>query len=159
MCCNGVLFFGMKLQASDSAKALRSLGLAIKRKDNQLHCLQPCRAHHDGACQIYSQRPVRCREFECKQLVALAHSECTELEALARINQARQLATRVEELFVEAKEERMHKDFSTRYAAVFTPPLDPAPEAETVRTKLKTAMDALETFLSLHFRAERQTAD
>ncbi len=149
----------MKLQATDSAKALRAVGLAIKRKDNQLHCLQPCRAHQNGACQIYSQRPVRCREFECKQLIAIARSESTELEALDRINQARQLAARVEELFVQAKEERRHKDFSTRYAAVFTPPLDPSPEAETVRVHLKIAMETLETFLSLHFRVAPQAGE
>jgi uncharacterized protein len=152
MCCNGVLFYGVKLQATESVKSLGSIGLKIKRKDSLLYCLQPCTAHHNGGCQIYTQRPIRCREFECKQLVAVANAELSESTALEHIDHAHRLADRVSALLKSAGETRSGKAFSTRYAAVFTPPLDTSPDAQKTRAELRSAMEELEAFLNRNFR-------
>lgn len=154
MCCNGVLFYGVKLQASESVKSLSALGLKIKRRDSVAYCLQPCTAHQSGGCNIYSTRPVRCREFECKQLLSLTKAELSESEAIANIEYARMLAENVSALFLRAGDTRCGKDFSTRYAAVFTPPLDPSPEAVEARVELSEAMTLLEQFLSEKFRPD-----
>jgi len=152
LCCNGVLFFGVKLQGTESAKALSSRGLKIKRTDSNVYCIQPCNAHLTGGCAIYEDRPLRCREFECKQLLAIQKGELTEQHARQNIARARALEERVSGLLLLAGEERTGKAFAQRYAAAFTPPLDPSPEAVLVRSQLQTAMQDLEAFLSLHFR-------
>lgn len=158
MCCNGVLFFGVKLQETESAKALLARGLKIKRKDSEIYNLQPCTAHSEHGCSIYNERPVRCREFACKQLLAFQTNNSTESESLAVIERARRLAEQVSSLLLLAGEERTGKAFFQRYAAVFTPPLDQCPEAELIREQLRTAMQELEEFLALHFRTSTHSA-
>jgi hypothetical protein len=159
MCCDGVLFFGAKLQPADSARALSALGLKIKRKHGELFCLQPCSAHRDGACLIYESRPQRCRDFECQQLVSVARGEITEDAALENIRHARVLVRRVEELLVLAKDERGGKSLAARYDTIFTPPLDASPGADEIRADLRSAMGELEAFLLLHFRIKPEASD
>lgn len=158
MCCNGVLFFGVKLQETESAKALLARGLKIKRKDSDLYNLQPCAAHSSGGCSIYNERPVRCREFACRQLLDFQNHKTSESESLAIIERARSLTEQVSRLLLLAGEERTGKAFTQRYALVFTPPLDPSPEAESIREQLRVAMLELEEFLTLHFRTSTHSA-
>ena len=154
MCCDGVLFYGVKLQPSDSARALRALGLKVKRKYGHEQSLQPCAAHQNCACSIYADRPQRCREFECRQLVGVARAELSETQALENILHARTLVDRVEELLLIAKDERLGKALATRCETVFTPPLDDSPGAAENRVALGGAIKELEAFLSSHFRVE-----
>jgi hypothetical protein len=154
MCCDGVLFYGVKLQPSDSARALRALGLKVKRKYGHEQSLQPCAAHQNCSCSIYADRPQRCREFECRQLVGLARAELSETQALENILHARTLVDRVEALLLIAKDERLGKALATRCETVFTPPLDDSPGAAENRVALGGAIKELEAFLSSHFRVE-----
>src|ERR1700761_4281735 len=62
LCCNGVIFADVQLQPGDDAAKLRSLGLAFA--SNQKF-KQPCTAFGGCRCNIYSDRPQYCREFEC----------------------------------------------------------------------------------------------
>jgi len=154
MCCDGVLFYGVKLQPSDSARALRALGLKVKRKYGHEQSLQTFAAHQNCACSIYADRPQRCREFECRQLVGVARAELSETQALENILHARTLVDRVEELLLIAKDERLGKALATRCETVFTPPLDDSPGAAENRVALGGAIKELEAFLSSHFRVE-----
>lgn len=88
----------------------------------------------------------------CKQLHAFQDNKATESESLAVIERARLLTEQVGGLLMFSGEDRTGKALAQRYASVFTPPLDPSPEAESIREQLRTAMQELEDFLALHFR-------
>jgi len=154
MCCNGVMFTAMQLQPTDSARQLTALGLKVKRRKSGEHCPQPCPALTTTGCSIYAARPARCRMFDCRQLLELAAGRIKENDALARIEEAQALVLQVRERFLAAGEDRENKAFATRYAAVFTEPWDDTPEAIRHRELVKEAMQALEMFLTLHFRTE-----
>ena len=159
MCCDGVLFYGVKLQASDSSRALRALGLKVKRKYGHEQSLQPCPAHQNCSCSIYADRPQRCRDFECLQLAGVARAELSEPQALENILRARTLVDRVEALLLIAKDERAGKSLATRCETVFTPPLDDSPGAAENRVALGGAIKELEAFLSSHFRVAPPPAE
>jgi len=154
LCCNGVLFFSVRLQATDSARTLSALGLKPKRKNRETHLLQPCPAHVDSCCTIYADRPARCRAFVCRQLRAVEDGALAETEALATIRETLSLVDRVRNLLRQAGDSREHKAFATRYATIFTEPLDPSEEAREIRDHLRAAMRELETRLSTDFRVE-----
>lgn len=159
MCCDGVLFFGAKLQPADPVRALRALGLKIKRRHGELFCLQPCAAHIGGSCSIYESRPGRCREFECKQLQSVERHEISEEVAMGNIRRARALVEQVEALLALAKDERSGKSLAARCETIFNPPLDDFPDAEQIRSKLRAAWEELEAFLSSHFRMQPETGE
>jgi Fe-S-cluster containining protein len=159
MCCDGVLFFGAKLQPADPVRALRALGLKIKRRHGELFCLQPCAAHIGGSCSIYERRPGRCREFECKQLLSVERHEISEEVAMGNIRRARALVEQVEALLALAKDERSGKSLAARCETIFNPPLDDFPDAEQIRSKLRAAWEELEAFLSSHFRMQQETGE
>jgi hypothetical protein len=156
MCCNGVLFFSVRLQAGESARPLTARGLKIKRRADGLHLLQPCAAHTGTGCTVYEDRPTRCRLFVCRQLLAVDADRISEAAALAKITEARRLTSRVQDLLEEAGDTRGHKALATRYETVFTPPLDP--ETSALRESLTAAMAELEDFLAREFRVDDATA-
>ncbi len=158
MCCNGVMFYSMRLQPSDQARSLTALGLKLKRKNREWHFLQPCPAHQDSHCTIYAQRPERCRVFACRQLQAVEAEKISEAEALAKIHQAQRAVARVRDLLHRAGDTRETKAFITRVETLFTPPLDPAPEAAALRGELAVAMRELEELLTRDFRVETDNA-
>ena len=154
MCCNGVLFYGTRLQPEDSVRSLKALGLRLKRKDGEMQFLQPCPAYKDACCSIYEKRPQRCRTFVCKQLQALNADESTAEDAFAKIAEAKILTDRVRDLFARLGDTRDNKAFARRYAAIFTPPLDSSPGVVRLRQELQIAMGELETMLGVDFRTE-----
>jgi len=158
MCCNGVMFYSMRLQPSDQARSLTALGLKLKRRNREWHFLQPCPAHQNSGCTIYAQRPERCRAFVCRQLQAVEAGQISEAAALEKIAEARQSVARVRELFHQAGDTRETKAFATRAETIFTPPLDPSPEAAAIREELAAAMRELEELLTQNFRVETEDA-
>jgi Fe-S-cluster containining protein len=152
MCCNGVLFFSVRLQAEESTRPLSALGLKIKRRADARHLLQPCAAHTGSGCTVYEHRPVRCRQFVCRQLLGVESGEISADAALERIVTARSLTALVQELLEAAGDTRAHKALATRYETVFTPPLDPGTSA--VREKLAVVMGRLEDYLAREFRVD-----
>lgn len=152
MCCNGILFHGMAVQPGDSLRALTAKGLRAKRRDGELQFLQPCPAHADNCCRIYAERPQRCRVFACRQLEAVAHGEISETAAMEKIHEARRCSDRVRELLALLGDERTTRPLATRCAGIFTPPLDPSPQAQAWRDELHAAVDKLEELLANDFR-------
>jgi len=92
LCCNGVLFADVRPEAGD-----RSPLFAGRSRVSQ-----PCPAFaaHDCTCAIYAERPRRCRQFECHQLLGVRVGEITVAAALRRIAKARRLAAKVEKHLV-----------------------------------------------------------
>jgi hypothetical protein len=152
MCCNGVLFHGMQVQPQDSLRSLASKGLKPKRRDGDLYFPQPCPAHRDSCCQIYNDRPQRCRAFVCKQLTVVIDGKKTEAAALEKIREARVLTDEIFDLLVALGDSRNHRALAVRCAGIFTPPLDSSPEATRLREVLRAAMEKLDRLLNTDFR-------
>jgi len=154
MCCNGVIFSGMQLQPDDSARKLAILGLRAKKRKDGLHLPQPCPAHNGSHCTIYADRPTRCRVFECHQLKEVANGTTDEASAMEKIARARAQVDVVMALLDRAGEHRSHKPLAARYAAVFTPPLEPGSAAVEARAQLGEAMADLTTTLAHDFHSD-----
>lgn len=76
MCCNGTLFDKVENRAYDGVT-----GDVIYIKDITL----PCKHHIDMKCAIYEERPRRCRDYECKMLMAYERGHITKDTALRLI--------------------------------------------------------------------------
>jgi Fe-S-cluster containining protein len=157
MCCDGTIFHHVRLQAGDSAKALAALGLKLKRKRKHDHILQPCPAHRDGQCSIYSDRPERCRLFECKQLQGVSAGEITEAEAEVKIREALERVRRLLALFRLAGETNSKGPLTIRYQKILAMPLDPAAgeAAAALRAQLIREMEEFEALVETEFRPPR----
>jgi Fe-S-cluster containining protein len=81
LCCNGVIFADVQLRPRDDAARLRALGLAFAQKSRAEKFQQPCAAFGGCQCNIYSERPTYCREFECLLLKGVKASEVAPSEA------------------------------------------------------------------------------
>ncbi len=90
LCCNGVLFADVRPEPGDKSPLF-----AGRSRVNQ-----PCPALNSEtcACAIYTDRPARCRQFECRQLIGVQAGNITTDAALKRIRTARKLAAKVEKL-------------------------------------------------------------
>ena len=89
LCCNGVLFADVRPEPGDPSPLF-----AGRRR-----VAQPCPAFSAGdcTCAIYPDHPVRCRQFECRQLLAVRAGETTVPQALRKIRRARQLARKLDQ--------------------------------------------------------------
>jgi Fe-S-cluster containining protein len=89
LCCNGVLFADVRLERGDRSPLFAHYGKRVP---------QPCPAfnHGDCTCALYTQRPARCRQFECKQLLAVNAGKKTSAAALKKIRAVKKLAAAVE---------------------------------------------------------------
>lgn len=99
LCCNGVIFRDVELQASDDPKPLQAAGLAINIRRHAATISQPCAAlGPDLRCRVYADRPTRCRDFECDLFKAVARDELDLPTALKVIRTTRQRAVKVQKL-------------------------------------------------------------
>jgi len=107
LCCNGVLFADVRPEPGDKSPLF-----AGRSRVNQ-----PCPAFNSGtcACAIYTERPARCRKFECRQLIGVQAGEITADAALKRIRKARQLAAKVEKLLTELGHNETRLSLSRRF--------------------------------------------
>src|SRR6185369_8936384 len=78
LCCNGVLFADVRPERGDDSRLFQQYGLRVP---------QPCPAFNAGDCKcaVYSDRPQRCRKFECKQLIAVQAGQKASAAALTKI--------------------------------------------------------------------------
>jgi hypothetical protein len=143
MCCNGVMFSIVQLQPGESAKALGTLGLKVKRG----YFTQPCAALDGLTCTIYESRPVRCRAFSCQQIHRLQNAQTTESEVLDAIRHAQRLAGELNALLEKADAINPRKSLAHRAATALTE-LPPSP----LRDQIAATSAALENLLDSHFR-------
>lgn len=108
LCCNGVLFADVRREGKDGSPLFKQYGARVP---------QPCPAfnHADCKCALYADRPKRCRQFECKQLIAVCAGEKTADAALKRIREAQKVAKEVEELLVQLGFNDVTLPFSKRF--------------------------------------------
>src|ERR1044072_8585151 len=78
LCCNGVLFADVRLQAGDDVARLTELGVPLKRRGAVARFSQPCACLDGKLCRIYADRPARCRTFECRLLKRALAGDVTE---------------------------------------------------------------------------------
>lgn len=83
LCCNGVIFADVQLREGDDAARLRTLGLAFASTSRAgiEKFKQPCAAFGGCQCNIYTERPTYCREFECLLLKSVKAGEIKISEA------------------------------------------------------------------------------
>ena len=102
LCCNGVIFANGQLQPEDDIGLLRSLGLKLGRNPKSEirnpKFEQPCACLDGRTCQIYSDRPKYCREFECLLLKSVKVGRTDTAAALRTIRNARQRVQKVKRL-------------------------------------------------------------
>jgi Fe-S-cluster containining protein len=127
MCCNGVLFRDVELQAGDDADQLLALGMPmkaakvnatrnVKRETRNQKFNQPCVAlGEDCKCRIYTDRPTRCRQFECAVLLQVVAGEATTEEALKLIRSTRRKADKVLKLMREMGDTNEGVSLSVRF--------------------------------------------
>ncbi len=108
MCCNGVLFADVRPEPGDPSPLFTG---------GRLRVSQPCPAFNAAtcACAIYPERPVRCRKFECRQLLGVRKGTTTMEKALRQIREARRLAAEVEKLLTELGFNNKRLPFSRRF--------------------------------------------
>jgi uncharacterized protein len=158
MCCDGTLFHLVRLQPSDSAGFLNSLGLKLSKKKGQ-HCFeQPCRMLKERQCTIYEGRPERCRLFECKLLKRLADGAITEAHAQSTIFEVRRQVATLLDLIEQSGHHNQRQPLTIRYERVVAEPVnaDWDPEAFEVRQQLTWQMKELQKQLAAEFRPDSQ---
>jgi uncharacterized protein len=108
LCCNGVLFADVRPEPGDRSPLFNG---------KRLRVAQPCPAFDAAtcACAIYSERPMRCRKFECRQLLDARRGTTTTDDALRQIRAARKLAAEVESLLTELGFNDVRLPFSRRF--------------------------------------------
>jgi hypothetical protein len=102
LCCNGVLFRDVELRPGDNETVLCSVGAVVRRLKTKTSVPQPCPALcQDNRCQVYAERPQRCREFECALLKRVLTGAVPANHALRTIRTARQRSEKVRRLLRE----------------------------------------------------------
>jgi Fe-S-cluster containining protein len=157
MCCNGVMFQLVRLQAADSPKALAALGMSLKRKKKGHQFSQPCSFLDSGnCCGIYADRPTRCRLFECRQIAGFRAGELSEDVISAAIRDVQARVARIEILLAEAGNTKTKQSLTERYTRVMALPNDPQHHAATLtlQQRLQGEMQQLNDLLNTAFRLE-----
>ena len=153
ICCNGVMFYKVRLQSGDVPRELRALGLKIKHKHTEQFSLQPCPAFQGAQCGIYAQRPERCGLFTCRQLKRVGLGESSEDEALEKIHGVVQRVAEVNRLLDASGKTDPTRPLGKRYEKITATPVDPAdPPAVALREQLTRAMQELEERIDRDFR-------
>jgi uncharacterized protein len=119
LCCNGVLFRDVELQPGDCPERLLHLGVPLEASKQPRHprkLRQPCPALGAGnRCQVYADRPARCRDFECALLKAAMAGEAELPVALRAIRETLELAARVRQLLRQLGDEEEALALSRRF--------------------------------------------
>jgi Fe-S-cluster containining protein len=125
LCCDSTLFADVELRAGDDARRLARLGLAVRPKTKSKRAFpQSCACFNGKLCTIYSERPKRCRLFECGLLKRVAAGNLAAGVALKKIARARALAEKVRTLLRQSGQHDETMALTHRYAAVMSAPID-----------------------------------
>jgi hypothetical protein len=139
------MFDRVMLQREDRPRALTALGLRIKKRS---FFNQPCTALCGVQCTIYAERPVRCRQFECRQFREVASGQIPESTARARIDEVRRQVAHLESLLAVSGGENVRKPLVQRHATA----LAEQARLGVARPDLVEAMARLESHLTRYFK-------
>lgn len=154
LCCDGSMFFDVRLQSGDSAPALKQLGFRIQHKKKYDFFDQPCIAFKNQCCSIYHDRPTRCRAFQCQQLKRLTQGQTTEAEVLKKIQEAQSKIAVIKKLLYDLGPTNLKKPLLQQYQQIVATPLDSSAEKKVVeeRAQLDEALSSLNELLNQEFR-------
>ncbi len=152
LCCNGVLFADVRLQRGDDARRLEELGVPLSSALNP-RFRQPCSCLQEGICQIYADRPKRCRTFECRLLQKTLAGEVTAVTALRTIGAARKRVEAVRRILRELGDTDESVPLGRRYQRIMRQPIDLAADERLVelRGELMTVVGAMAAILERDF--------
>lgn len=152
LCCNGVLFADVRLQASDDPVRLKRLGVPLRERGSSARFPQPCSCLDGNKCRIYPDRPNRCRTFECRLLMRAGRNEVSEASALKTIRETRRRADGIRRILQELGDCDETQPLSRRYQRMMRKPIDLANErAGELRGDLMLAAARLAEMLERHF--------
>jgi len=79
LCCDGTLYREVNLNSDDEQSRLLALGAEIKpapgNPQKPFAMSLGCKAHVDGLCTIFGERPTDCGKFECALLRTMRKGE------------------------------------------------------------------------------------
>ncbi len=146
LCCNGVLFADAELQKSDDVKRLAELGLPVERKGRRkLAFAQPCTCFDGRLCNVYADRPKRCRTFECGLLKRVQAGKMDAGAALKIISKTKQQVENVRGRLRQLGQMDEQLALIKRYSQTMEAPIDLSePESNSERRgELMLAVDEL----------------
>jgi Fe-S-cluster containining protein len=153
LCCDGVLFADVRLQAGDDAERLVALGVPLRRRAALIRFSQPCSCLEGKLCRIYGERPVRCRTFECRLLQRTQTGEVTERAALKSIQRAHRCADKVRSILRELGDTDESIPLSRRYQRIMRQAIDLSADDHVIelRGELMMAVSDLVSTLERDF--------
>lgn len=153
LCCNGVLFADVELQAGDDAARLIDLGISFNKKGLKRAFAQPCHCFDGKLCRIYADRPKRCATFECGLLKRVQSGEMSASAALKRIAAAKKLVEKVRDLLHRLGDDDEQLALTKRYSRMMAQPIDLAGDetAGETRGELMLAVNDLMHVLQREF--------
>jgi Fe-S-cluster containining protein len=153
LCCDSTLFADVELRAGDDPQRLAKLGLTVEQKTKtKLAFAQPCACFDGKLCQIYGDRPRRCRLFECGLLKRVGGGEMAVAAALKKISQAKAMAEEVRGLLRAAGQRNESMALTHRYAEAMSAPVDlSVADAADQRGELMLAVNDLMQMLEREF--------
>ena len=138
MCCDGTLFDGVQLEASDDAPRLKALGLPVKTSRGRTpvaRFAQPCAALcADCTCRVYAERPHQCRIFECGVFKKTRAGELKPDAALRLVQKGRRLADRVRRLMRRLGDTDEQRALGERFFRLQCRMEETRPDAATLAT-------------------------
>jgi uncharacterized protein len=161
LCCNGVIFARGQLQPEDNPERLQELGLALlppgrDRKSQPREFKQPCKAFDGCRCNIYTERPKYCRDFECLLLKSFQSGQTEPDAALGIIRRARRRVEKVKQLLHRLGDSDEHVPLKRRFEATRKRLEGGHGDAETAAVfgELTLALHDLNVLLSERFYSE-----
>jgi len=153
LCCDSTLFADVELRQGDDPQRLRKLGLDIQQKTKtKLAFPQPCGCFDGKFCNIYADRPTRCRLFECGLLKQVESGHMTAGAALRKISAAKARAEKVRGLLRQSGQCDEQMSLTHRYADAMSAPVDLADESSGDRRgELMMAVSDLMQMLEREF--------
>jgi Fe-S-cluster containining protein len=152
LCCDSTLFADVELRAGDDARRLAKLGLSlVKKGKSKIAFTQPCACFDSKLCKIYSDRPKRCRSFECGLLNKISAGEMSADAALKKISTARALAKKVRTLLQSLGQRPGEMALMKCYAQAMQEPMDLARDDNKQRGELLLAVNDLMRALQRDF--------
>ncbi len=144
LCCDSTLFADVELRAGDDAKKLVEQGITLFQKTKtKIAFSQPCVCFDGTFCKIYSDRPKRCRTFECGLLKKVQAGEMTEAAALKKISEAKKLTNDVRQLLRRVGQRNEQMPLTKRYGEAMSAPIDLAKDDSESRGELMLAVNDL----------------
>jgi Fe-S-cluster containining protein len=123
LCCNGVLFADVELRAGDDPRRLAKVGLTLEKKGrSKLAFTQPCACFNGKFCNIYADRPKRCRTFECGLLKCVQDGELEADAALKTIARTKRQVEKVRVLLRQLGQNDEQVAMTKRYTQAMSAP-------------------------------------